>query len=44
MMTGSSAQRSRLAGTLATPGGNGCTAGVDGSCSTIPHAPGHDRS
>jgi hypothetical protein len=37
-MTGSSARRSRLAGTLTTPGATGCTAGVDASCSTLPPA------
>jgi hypothetical protein len=31
--------RSRLAGTLTTPGGTGCTAGVDTSCSTMPQQP-----
>jgi hypothetical protein len=28
----------RVAGTLTTPGGTGCTAGGDASCSTIPTA------
>jgi hypothetical protein len=39
MMTGSSALRSRLAGTLPTPGGTGCTAGMAGSRCTIPQQP-----
>jgi hypothetical protein len=39
MMTGSSAQRSRLAGTLTTPDDTGRPAGVDASCSTIPQQP-----
>jgi hypothetical protein len=38
-MTRFSVLRSRLAGTLTTPGGTGCTAGVDASCSTIPQQP-----
>jgi hypothetical protein len=39
MMTGSFAQRSRLASTLTTPGGTDCTAGMDASRSTIPQQP-----
>jgi hypothetical protein len=35
-MTSFCGPRSRLAGTLTTPGGTGCTADVDVSCSTVP--------
>jgi hypothetical protein len=38
-MTRFSGPRSRLAGTLTTPGGTGCTAGVDASCSTMQRQP-----
>ena len=38
-MTRFSVPRSRLAGTVTTPGGAGCTAGVDASYSTIPQHP-----
>ena len=38
-MTRFSVPRSRLTGTLTTPGGTGCTAGVDASCSTIQQQP-----
>jgi hypothetical protein len=38
-MTRFSVPRSRLAGTLTTPGGTGCTAGVDASRSTMPQQP-----
>jgi ketosteroid isomerase-like protein len=38
-MTSFSGPRSRLAGTLTTPGGTGCTAGVDVSCSTMRQRP-----
>jgi len=38
-MTGFSVRRSRLAGTLTTPVGTGCTAGVDASCSIMHQQP-----
>ena len=38
-MTRFSVPRSRLAGTLTTPGNTGCTAGVDASCSTMRQQP-----
>jgi hypothetical protein len=38
-MTRFSVPRSRLAVTLTTPGGTGCTAGVDASCSTMQQQP-----
>jgi hypothetical protein len=38
-MTSLSGQRTRVADSLTTPGGTGCTAGVDVSCSTAPQQP-----
>jgi hypothetical protein len=38
-MTRFTVPRSRLAGTLTTPGGTGCTAGVDASCRTMQQRP-----
>jgi len=38
-MTRFSVPRSRRAGTLTTPGGTGCTAGVDASRGTKPQQP-----
>ncbi|MGE5286755.1 MAG: hypothetical protein ACM3ML_06030 [Micromonosporaceae bacterium] len=43
-MTRFSVPRSRLAGSLTTPGGTGCTAGMDASCSTMQQQPDATRT